>query len=86
MKSATLRFSLIRIGIFVVVLGVFLWLNFDPFFSTIVATALAFSISMLAFSKLREEAAAELFYRNRAGKQPGSDEDQEDAVTDKNAG
>lgn len=80
MISATLRFSLIRIGIFVAVLAPMLLLSFDPFFSTIIATAVAFSISLLAFSKLREEAAAEIFYKSRAGVKAGSDEAEEDAA------
>jgi len=59
-----IKYSLIRLGIFVVVLAVLLVLNVNPFLATVVAAVAGFVISYVFFRKVRDQVAAEFATRN----------------------
>jgi uncharacterized membrane protein YqgA involved in biofilm formation len=59
-----IKYSLIRVGIFVVVLAVLLVVQVNPFIATVVAAVAGFVISYVFFRKVRDEVAAELANRN----------------------
>ncbi len=58
-----IKYSLIRIAIFVVVLAVLLILNVNPFLAAVVAAVAGFALSYIFFRKIRDEVAAELVAR-----------------------
>jgi hypothetical protein len=58
-----IKYSLIRLGVFVVVLAVLLMLNVNPFVAAIVAAVAGFALSYIFFRKIRDEVAAELAAR-----------------------
>jgi uncharacterized membrane protein YqgA involved in biofilm formation len=59
-----IKYSLIRVGIFVVVLVILLIVQVNPFIATVVAAVAGFVISYVFFRKVRDEVAAELANRN----------------------
>ena len=59
-----IKYSLIRLAIFVVVLAVLLVLNVNPFLATVVAAVAGFVLSYIFFRKIRDEVAAELAARS----------------------
>jgi threonine/homoserine/homoserine lactone efflux protein len=58
-----IKYSLIRLAIFVVVLAVLLVLNVNPFLATVVAAIAGFVLSYIFFRKIRDQVAAELAAR-----------------------
>jgi ABC-type bacteriocin/lantibiotic exporter with double-glycine peptidase domain len=58
------KYTLIRLGIFVVVLTVLLVLQVNPYLSAIAAAVAQFVISYVFFRKLRDQVAAEFAVRN----------------------
>ena len=58
-----IKYSLIRLAIFVVVLAVLLVLNLNPFLATVVAAIAGFVLSYIFFRKIRDQVAAELAAR-----------------------
>jgi uncharacterized membrane protein len=59
-----IKYSLIRLAIFVVVLAVLLVLQVNPFLATVVAAIAGFVISYIFFRKIRDQVAAEFAARN----------------------
>jgi uncharacterized membrane protein YdjX (TVP38/TMEM64 family) len=59
-----IKYSLIRLGIFVVVLAVLLVLQVNPFLATVVAAVAGFVIAYIFFRKIRDQVAAEFAARN----------------------
>ena len=59
-----IKYSLIRFGIFVVVLALLLVLNVNPILAAIVAAVAGFVISYVFFRKIRDQVAAEFAVRN----------------------
>jgi ABC-type bacteriocin/lantibiotic exporter with double-glycine peptidase domain len=59
-----IKYSLIRLAIFVVVLAVLLILQVNPFIATVVAAVAGFVISYIFFRKIRDQVAAEFAARN----------------------
>jgi uncharacterized membrane protein YdjX (TVP38/TMEM64 family) len=59
-----IKYSLIRLGIFVVVLAVLLVFQVNPFIATVVAAVAGFVISYVFFRKIRDQVAAEFAKRN----------------------
>jgi Protein of unknown function (DUF4229) len=58
-----IKYSLIRLGIFIVVLAILLVANVNPFIATVVAAIAGFAISYIFFRRVRDEVAAELAMR-----------------------
>jgi F0F1-type ATP synthase membrane subunit b/b' len=86
MKNPLVAYALIRIGIFAAILTVFLVLRFNPIYATLVAAALAFAISLVFLSKLREEASKSVYQRIKRESAEGikdADTETEDAILDK---
>jgi uncharacterized membrane protein YdjX (TVP38/TMEM64 family) len=59
-----IKYSLIRLSIFVVVLAVLLILQVNPFIATVVAAVAGFVVSYIFFRKIRDQVAAEFAARN----------------------
>jgi hypothetical protein len=59
-----IKYSLIRLSIFVVVLAVLLILQVNPFISTVIAAIAGFVVSYIFFRKIRDQVAAEFAARN----------------------
>jgi uncharacterized membrane protein YqgA involved in biofilm formation len=59
-----IKYSLIRLGIFVVVLAILLVLQVNPFLATVIAAVAGFVISYVFFRKIRDQVAAEFATRN----------------------
>jgi uncharacterized membrane protein YdjX (TVP38/TMEM64 family) len=59
-----IKYSLIRLAIFVVVLAILLVVQVNPFIATVVAAVAGFVISYVFFRKLRDQVAADFAARN----------------------
>ncbi len=59
-----IKYTLIRVSIFVVVLAALLLLQVNPFIATVVAAVAGFVISYVFFPKVRDQVAAEFAARN----------------------
>jgi hypothetical protein len=85
MKNAWLNYILIRVGLFVGILVIMILLNFDKFFSALIAAALSLAISLIFFTKQRDrvsEAVYKRISRNDTVGTDDSDSDHENAVLD----
>ncbi|MDQ1545164.1 MAG: hypothetical protein QOH69_68 [Actinomycetota bacterium] len=79
-----IKYSLIRLAIFVVVLAVLLVLNLNPFLATVVAAIAGFVLSYIFFRKIRDQVAAELAARGaKAVPVRNVDTDAEDEALDR---
>jgi ABC-type bacteriocin/lantibiotic exporter with double-glycine peptidase domain len=58
-----IKYSLIRLAIFVVVLAVLLIIGMNPFLAAVVAAVAGFVLSYIFFRKVRDQVAAELAAR-----------------------
>jgi ABC-type bacteriocin/lantibiotic exporter with double-glycine peptidase domain len=61
-----IKYSLIRLGIFIVVLVVLLVIGMNPFLAAIVAAVAGLVLSYIFFRRIRDEVAAELAARGTA--------------------
>ena len=85
MKNPLVAYALIRIGLFALILTVLLVIGFNPIYSTLVAAALAFAISLVFLSKLRDEASKSVYNRIKRDSTEGmrdADTDTEDQILD----
>jgi hypothetical protein len=62
--SAWIKYTLLRLGIFIVALVILLVCGVNPYISAVVAAIAGFVLSYIFFRKLRGEVAAELVRRN----------------------
>ena len=82
MKNPWVRFLLLRLGTFVLILAIMLLLRFDPYFSSIIAAVLALAISLIFFDKQRDEVSKSIY--EARNKKTDSDSDHEDNVAGNN--
>jgi hypothetical protein len=85
MKNAWLNYILIRVGLFVGILVIMILLNFDKFFSALIAAALSLAISLIFFTKQRDRVSEAVYKRINRNDTQGSDDaesDLENAVLD----
>ena len=85
MKNAWLNYVLIRVGLFVGILVIMILLNFDKFFSALIAAVLSLAISLIFFSKQRERVSEAVYKRINRNETVGADDadsDHENAVLD----
>jgi hypothetical protein len=85
MKNAWLNYILIRVGLFVGILVIMILLNFDKFFSALIAAALSLAISLIFFTKQRDRVSEAVYKRINRNDTKGSDDaesDLENAVLD----
>ena len=79
-----IKYSLIRLSIFIVVLVVLLIIGMNPFLAAVVAAVAGFVIAYVFFRKVRDEVAAELAQRGtRAIPVRNVDTDAEDEALDR---
>jgi uncharacterized membrane protein YdjX (TVP38/TMEM64 family) len=74
-----IKYSLIRVLIFAVVLAVLLLAHVNPFLATVIAAVAGFAISYIFFRKLRNEVALELAKRSS---EPAAVKDDDTAAED----
>lgn len=74
MKNPLIAYALARVGIFVGVLAVLLFIGIDPILSTVFATMIAFSISLIFLRKQREASSARI---DAALKKPAKTKDEQ---------
>jgi hypothetical protein len=78
-----IKYSLIRLSIFIVVLVVLLIIGMNPFLAAVVAAVAGFVIAYVFFRKVRDEVAAELAERGtKAIPVKNVDTDAEDEALD----
>jgi hypothetical protein len=85
MKNAWLNYILIRLGLFVGILVIMILLNFDKFFSALIAAVLSLAISLIFFRKQRDRVSEAVYKRINRNDTQGSDDaesDLENAVLD----
>ena len=80
MKNPWIKYLVLRIGTFLVILGGMLALRFDAYFSTFIAATMALALSLLFFSKQRD-AVSKSIYEAR-NKKNDKDSDHEDSTID----
>jgi uncharacterized membrane protein YdjX (TVP38/TMEM64 family) len=79
-----IKYTLIRVSIFVVVLAALLLLQVNPFIATVVAAIAGFVISYVFFRKVRDQVAAEFAARNeKPAPVKNVDTDAEDEALDR---
>ncbi|MFJ6028170.1 DUF4229 domain-containing protein [Pseudarthrobacter sp. NPDC092424] len=89
---AFLKYSLIRLALFVPMFVLFLFLQLGALMSVVAAALIAFAVSYLFFQKQRDEAAAALHQRFSGKAKPirsageVQDADAEDTLLDSNPG
>jgi hypothetical protein len=78
-----LKYSIVRLGLFAVVLGLLLVLRFDPFWATLIAAVVGFCVSYLFFAPLRGKVALDLAdRRSRPAKLDDDSVAEDEAIAD----
>ncbi len=83
MKNPWLLYTLIRLGMFFGLFFVLLLLDFNPYFSAIIAAAISFALSLLVLDRQRDamsEQVAKKLSRNSQGKYLDEQGSVEDAI------
>jgi L-lactate permease len=79
-----IKYLLVRLGIFAVVLAVLLVLQVNPFLAAVIAAVASFVISYIFFRKMRDAVAAEFKTRNEKPEPVKNvDTEAEDAAMDR---
>lgn len=66
MKNPLVKYALLRLGTFAVLLAILLALQFDPFYSTFIAAVLALAISLIFFNRQRDEVSRSIYEKRHA--------------------
>lgn len=61
-----LKFFLLRLGTFAVILAILLLLQFDPFYASFISAVLALAISLIFFNRQRDEVSKSIYERRHA--------------------
>lgn len=88
MKNPWLSYSLIRLGLFFGLFFLLLLLDFNPFFSAIIAAAVSFAFSLVFLDKQRNamsERVAQRLARGETGTYQDDESAAEDAIIDSQA-
>ena len=77
MKNPWVKYLLLRVGTFLVILAGMLALRLDAYFSTMIAAVMALSLSLLFFGKQRDEVSKSIYEsRNKKNDSDSNHEDQ----------
>ncbi|MEY3625310.1 DUF4229 domain-containing protein [Aquiluna borgnonia] len=85
MKNPWLSYTLIRLGMFFGIFGLFLLLQFNPYFAAIIAAVISFSLSLLFLDKQRNalsESVTKKLSRDNAGNYADPESDLENNLLD----
>jgi len=77
-----IKYSVLRVLIFAVVLALLLVIHVNPFLAAVIAAIAGFAISYIFFRKLRDQVAIELA-ESRAKPTPRVDDEEEDALDER---
>lgn len=80
MKNPWIKYALLRLGSFAVILAVLLVLQFDPFYSTFIAAVVALAISLIFFNRQRDEVSKSIYEKRH--QQRDADSKTEDELLD----
>lgn len=81
-----LKYSIVRLGLFAVVLGTLLVLRFDPLWATVIAAVVGLCVSYIFFAPLRRQVALDLAARRAAPEKRDDDSvAEDDAIADDEA-
>ena len=61
-----LKFFLLRLGTFAVILAILLLLQFDPFYASFISAVLALASSLIFFNRQRDEVSKSIYERRHA--------------------
>lgn len=78
MKNPWVRYLVLRLGTFIAILAIMLALQFDPYFSSIIAAVLALAISLIFFGRQRDELSKSIYEARH--KNGDKDTEHEDAA------
>jgi hypothetical protein len=87
-KNPWLSYTLIRLGMFFGLFWILLLIDFNPYFSAIIAAVVSFSISLLFLDKQRNalsESVSKKLSRDKAGSYPDAESDLENSLLDTKA-
>jgi hypothetical protein len=87
-KNPWLSYTLIRLGLFFGIFWILLAIEFNPFFSAIIAAVVSFSISLLFLDKQRNalsESVSKKLSRDKAGSYADPESDEENRILDSEA-
>lgn len=85
MKNPWLSYSLLRLGLFFGLFFILLALQFNPFFSAIIAASVSFAISLIFLDKQRKQMSAAVsakLSRNTEGSYEDPESDLENEILD----
>ena len=85
MKNPWISYTLTRLGMFFGLFFVLLLIDFNPFFSAIIAAAVSFAIALVFLDKQRSamsESVAQKLARNSSGSYQDTPGEIEDAILD----
>ncbi|MEY4078653.1 MAG: hypothetical protein RIS80_422 [Actinomycetota bacterium] len=78
MKNPWLVYTLVRLGVFAVVLTTFLLLGFGWLYATLLAAALSLAFSLVFLNKQREAISEEIYERVQKNKNTGIEDAESD--------
>jgi hypothetical protein len=84
-KNPWLSYTLMRLGMFFGIFFLFLLLNFNPYFSAIIAAVVSFSLSLLFLDRQRNalsESVSKKLARNESGSYDDPESDLENQLLD----
>ena len=81
MKNPWVKYLLLRLGTFFVILAGMLALRLDAYFSTVIAAVMALSLSLLFFGKQRD-AVSKSIYDSRNKKNDNDSDHEDQALND----
>jgi uncharacterized membrane protein len=88
MKNPWLSYSLLRLGLFALLLWLLLALDFNPFFAAIIAAVVSFAISLIFLDRQRKamsEQVVKKLARDKDGTYADSESDLENQIVDSQA-
>ncbi|NBU22594.1 MAG: DUF4229 domain-containing protein [Actinobacteria bacterium] len=89
MKNPWLSYTVLRLGLFALLFWAFMVLDFNPFFSAIIAASVSFAISLVFLDKQRRamsEQVAKKLARNKDGSYTDPESDLENELLDRSEG
>ena len=86
MKNPWVKYTLIRLGSFIVLTSILTSVGFDWFFAVMVAAVLSFAFSLIFLSKMRDQMSSGVYKRiNKGAGAPDEESDLENKILDENS-
>ena len=86
MKNPWVKYTLIRLGSFIVLTSILTSVGFDWVFAVMVAAVLSFAFSLIFLSKMRDQMSSGVYKRiNKGAGAPDEESDLENKILDENS-